>query len=450
MLEAAAPKRAAVGRSMQMLAMIRRLESPGLKPFVDIEENAPLTQEDIRAKPFRLEFLSDRRGAPQPAEITLRLDSPDFEPKSQVKKLMVPPDRDSEVCTFLLTPKVGGELLLNLEVLKGEVLVASRAIRTVAEITEQQMVVGQNVLVSIPLEVIAYSLRAQAGGMFTQLFASPPSEGKASAAPPVPAAGPPSASSPQATPQTSPAEFTRMPIPPAPASAAPRDYGTVSAPPRPMASPIAMPPPTVRAPAPPRRAPAPMPALPRPQTIPIGARRMAPPKDARWGMWAALLVLLVGVGGGGLYVATRPSSPALGPTAVATSAQNSTPAAAPAPSPAMPGPSQASPPSAPAPEAATAMPRPAAPASPPLSAEPNLKAIRAKTTMGDFYFARGDYDAAIAAYQEGLKLDPSNEVLRQKLSKVIKECEAENRVLDEHDKCGAPAAPPTPPAPAKQ
>ena len=42
MLEAAAPKRAAVGRSMQMLAMIRRLESPGLKPFVDIEDNAPL------------------------------------------------------------------------------------------------------------------------------------------------------------------------------------------------------------------------------------------------------------------------------------------------------------------------------------------------------------------------------------------------------------------------
>ena len=447
MLEAAAPKRAAVGRSMQMLAMIRRLESPGLKPFVDIEENAPLTQEDIRAKPFRLEFPSDRRGAPQPAEITLRLDSPDFEPKSQVKKLMVPPDRDSEVCTFLLTPKVGGELLLNLEVLKGEVLVASRAIRTVAEITEQQMAAGQNVLVSIPLEVIAYSLRATAGGVFTQLLASPPAEGKTSGVPPVPVAISPAASSPQPTSQASPAEFTRMPmpppLPPAPMSSAPRDYGMVSRPPRPMAPPPLMPRPAVGSSAPPSlRAPTPMPPLSRPQ-VPVGALPRARPKSAAWGMWAALMVLLVGVGGGGLLLTRRAPSPQEAPGPMASSAPSPAPPAIPqgsATTSALPAPSPGI--------AAAPVPPPAVPALPPLSADPNFKAVRAKTNLGDFHLNRGEYDAAIAAYREGLKIDPSNEVLRQKVAKVIRECEEENRVLDEHDKCGAPAATTnSPPAP---
>jgi serine/threonine protein kinase/DNA-binding winged helix-turn-helix (wHTH) protein/tetratricopeptide (TPR) repeat protein len=165
MLEAAAPKHAAVGRSMQLLAMIRRVDSDGLKSFLDIEETASLTKDDIRAKPFQLEFPLDRKGASQFAEIVLRLDSPDFEPKSQMKKLMIPPEQDSEVCTFLLTPRIAGELLLNLEVLKGEVLVASRAIRTVAEITDQQLAFGPNVLVSIPLEVIAYRFRGRTVAM---------------------------------------------------------------------------------------------------------------------------------------------------------------------------------------------------------------------------------------------------------------------------------------------
>ena len=155
MLEAAAPKRAAVGRSMRMLAMVRRAESAGLKAFVKIEETAPLAGEGIGAKPCRLEFPLDQEGTPQSSEIVLKLDSPDFHPKSQTKKLMVPLDRDSELCTFVLAPKVGGELLLNLEVFKGEVLVASREIRTVAEVTKQLLALGPNVLVSIPLEVIA-------------------------------------------------------------------------------------------------------------------------------------------------------------------------------------------------------------------------------------------------------------------------------------------------------
>jgi serine/threonine protein kinase len=231
MLEAAAPKHAAVGRSIQLLAMIRRVESEGLKSLLNTEETPALTKEDIRAKPFRLEFPLDSKGTPQSAEIVLRLESPDFEPKSQTKKLMVPPERDSEVCTFLLTPRVGGELLINLEVLKGEVLVASRAIRTVAEITEQQVAFGPNVLVSIPLEVIAYGLRAP--------LRAPVSQSPTHAASnPLPSAPPPP------HPNAAPGKFTELfsvmdgpkaaqPLPPHPRAPRP----VAPPPPRPIAKP---------------------------------------------------------------------------------------------------------------------------------------------------------------------------------------------------------------------
>lgn len=226
-LEAAAPKYAAVKRSMQLLAMIRRAESQGLKSFLEIEEITSLTGDDIRAKSFRLEFPMDRKGEPHEAEIALRVDSPDFEPRSQIKKLMVPPEQDSEVCTFLLTPQVEGELLLNLEVLKGEVLVASRAIKTVAKRTEQPRPLGPSVLVSIPLEVIAYGLRAAAGASLGQAqWASsapePPPSARAEwdeprgalpsgpAAPPPQLPAPPPSSLPAEPSTSSPGEFAQM------------------------------------------------------------------------------------------------------------------------------------------------------------------------------------------------------------------------------------------------
>src|SRR5260370_12325973 len=70
------------------------------------------------------------KGKPQPAEVVLKLDSPNFEPRSQSKKLKVPPKHDSEICTFLLTPLLVGELIVNLELLVDDRIVVSRSIRT--------------------------------------------------------------------------------------------------------------------------------------------------------------------------------------------------------------------------------------------------------------------------------------------------------------------------------
>ncbi len=58
--------------------------------------------------------------------------------------------------------------------------------------------------------------------------------------------------------------------------------------------------------------------------------------------------------------------------------------------------------------------------------------------LGDFHLGRGEYDDAISAYQQGLKLDPSNAALRQKLDGAIKSCKQENAVLNTGHKCGAP------------
>jgi predicted negative regulator of RcsB-dependent stress response len=56
--------------------------------------------------------------------------------------------------------------------------------------------------------------------------------------------------------------------------------------------------------------------------------------------------------------------------------------------------------------------------------------------LGDFLFKRGDYDKAIAAYEEGLQKDSSNAELRQKLEQAIRVCKTERATLGEPFKCG--------------
>jgi serine/threonine protein kinase len=151
-LEAAAPKQSSVGRSTELVAMIRRTESGGLRAYLDQEKLRLLTREDVRERPFVLDFPLDHSGKPQPAEIILRLDSPDFDPPSQMKKLNVHPQDDTEPCTFLITPRVAGELVVNLELLKKDEVVASRSIRMRAE-PEGIPVGDARTIVTIPLMV---------------------------------------------------------------------------------------------------------------------------------------------------------------------------------------------------------------------------------------------------------------------------------------------------------
>src|ERR1019366_9064246 len=149
-------------------------------------------------------------------------------------------------------------------------------------------------------------------------------------------------------------------------------------------------------------------------------------------------VLFVGIGGGGLYIATRPSSsqPEPGPSP--------SPPPNPTPTPVTPTPTPTSPPEVkpetnifgqPVPRPKPHNPKsvhrfdnpiPTTPEPPPV----DQRAVKGKITLGDFDLGRGDYSDAITQYQEGLRLDPSNSVLHQKLAGAIKACNKEKELVN--------------------
>jgi len=221
------------------------------------------------------------------------------------------------------------------------------------------------------------------------------------------------------------------------------------------AAPVAVParpqPPPVRPVEPPKPVQSP---VVRPQPLVVAPPLRSTRPESRWGMWAAVIVLLVGIGGGGLYIATRQSASQSEPAAIPSPATNPTPTPSPTPTQTpTPTPTQA-PPTEPVtnptpPPNPEPTPEPArqghktktarkteAPVPPPTPPPVDLKAIRGRISLGDFHYKRGEYDDAIAAYQEGLGLDPSNAELNHKLEETIKACKKENSILNEGFKCG--------------
>ncbi len=53
--------------------------------------------------------------------------------------------------------------------------------------------------------------------------------------------------------------------------------------------------------------------------------------------------------------------------------------------------------------------------------------IKAAKALGDFLLNRGEYDGAIKAYSEGLKLDPTNSDLKSKIRRAQQAKAAEER-----------------------
>lgn len=66
----------------------------------------------------------------------------------------------------------------------------------------------------------------------------------------------------------------------------------------------------------------------------------------------------------------------------------------------------------------TAKPPPPKPAASQIDSVERQKQINAAKTKGDLYFENGEYDNAISAYQNGLKVDPTNAELLQKIQKA--------------------------------
>src|ERR1022692_50172 len=115
--DAAIPACIRLGQATGLLAQIRRSESGGLRAILGAETEWDATPEDVRSKPFAVEFPTGPTGRPEPLKTKLRIESPDFDPPRQSKNLIIPVEGDGEVCTFLLTPKRLGRLLINLELI---------------------------------------------------------------------------------------------------------------------------------------------------------------------------------------------------------------------------------------------------------------------------------------------------------------------------------------------
>ena len=150
-LDAAMAAQVPVGKPAELTAMIRRSTSTGLKAVLQIEES-DARPEDVRSKPFELEFPVDSQGRPQPAQVTLQINAPDFHPPMQRKVLNVPPKADSETYSFLLTPQFEGALRINLELCRGDVCLASRLMRSTG-VSSDRVPTTEKILVSLPIEV---------------------------------------------------------------------------------------------------------------------------------------------------------------------------------------------------------------------------------------------------------------------------------------------------------
>jgi serine/threonine protein kinase len=168
-----------------------------------------------------------------------------------------------------------------------------------------------------------------------------------------------------------------------------------------------------------------------------------PEKQSRWGIWVGIAILLVGLGGGGWYLSSRHSS-----------SVSTTPVSAPSgqvggtsqPTSSQPPAHEQNPPVPESPEGKTSVGQGIQPEAAPTASETpasnvniaptgtaasavDPKRIKGAITEGDFWFNRYQYDDAIKAYGEGLKLDPANTELLQKMERAKKAKAAEERVV---------------------
>jgi hypothetical protein len=202
-LDAGMPKRVVLGETAEFLALVRHESSGGLRAVLQVEESS-VAPEDVRSRSFEMEFPLDAAGRLMPAAVVLRVESPDFDPPSQEKRILVPPEGDSEPYRFLLKAQRVGQLMLMINVLIEDVHRTSASFRVTADQQQAAPAMGGFTLLSIPLFTLSTAPRP---APVAAPKMSPPAAS-------MPAGMPPEMSPempPQPAPRTSdPGEFTRM------------------------------------------------------------------------------------------------------------------------------------------------------------------------------------------------------------------------------------------------
>jgi len=150
-LDAAVPAKMTVDCAGEVVCMIRTLESEGLRAVLEVSKFYESTPEDVQTEKFEVEFPRGSDGSRAPLSLLLRVTSPGFSPAHQEKRIEIPPVGDSEVFTFLITPKKAGRLPLTVEVCRAEVTLFSTIFR--ARVSAE----AAEPLASVPFEVRSWT-----------------------------------------------------------------------------------------------------------------------------------------------------------------------------------------------------------------------------------------------------------------------------------------------------
>jgi hypothetical protein len=147
-VDAAIPSHIVKELGTRLLVLIRLPDSPGLRGILQTEEDDEARPEDVRSRPFNVVFPLGPTGKPDPLKVTVKLTSPDFSPSEQAKNVFVPPEADSEVCPFMLTPKRIGRLTVLVELQWEDAVRGHRSLLTkcVAEATDVPVQAEMNVV----------------------------------------------------------------------------------------------------------------------------------------------------------------------------------------------------------------------------------------------------------------------------------------------------------------
>ena len=155
-LDAAIASNIVKGKATELDVLVRLPDSPGLKGVLQEDEMAEPRADDVQSKTFKMTFPTGRDGRLGPRNATVAIEAPNFHPSKQFKNFLIPPDADSEVLTFLMTPTQTGRLPVLVELHWEEAVRGQRRLRTecVAEAVERPAPAVRT-LVQLPIEVAA-------------------------------------------------------------------------------------------------------------------------------------------------------------------------------------------------------------------------------------------------------------------------------------------------------
>jgi len=130
MLDAAIASHIVKGEPTDLLVLIRLPDSPGLRGVLAAEQDSDARPEDVLSKKFSVTFPRGFDGDLRDLKVAVEITSPDFLPPRQSKNILVPPDADSDICGFILTPTRVGSLKVLVELQWEDVMRGQRRLIT--------------------------------------------------------------------------------------------------------------------------------------------------------------------------------------------------------------------------------------------------------------------------------------------------------------------------------